>query len=174
MQRKFWIMKKILFGLAFVGLFISCKSDTKKAPPKTEETQSLSSTKFGDVAALPQETLKKLFDEATYIDYIFYDLPFSVSQDDQPSIHANLNLISPEKMGPISSSCKALGREFFHIGGDIALEAEIYFQEGCYGYVFYKGNKLMYANKISAAGMKFYGNMVAQGKQMQKQLQSGG
>ena len=167
-------MKKLLLGLALVSFIVSCKSDSKKAAPEAEKVQSTNTTKFGDVEALPQEILKKLFDEATYIDYIFYDLPFSVSQDDKPSIHSNLNLISPEKMGPIQSTCKALGREFFHIGGDIEIEAEIYFEEGCYGYAFYKGNKLMYANKISAAGMKFYGNMVAQGKQMQKQLQSGG
>lgn len=154
---KYFILLSLTLCLTF-----SCKQ--KKDP----------NTKFSELAALPADKFQKLFSEATYIDYIFYDLPFSISQDDKPSISANLNLISREKMGPLNIHCKPLGREFFHIDGVITFEAEIYFQEGCYGYVFLQNEKPIYANKISEDGMKFYNNITTQAEQIKNKALNGG
>jgi len=136
--------------------------------PKTE------AMKFADLPSIPPASMNQLFNEGTYIDYIFYNLPFSISQDDKPSIHSNLGLISRERLGGIPQDCKPIGREFFHIGGTIAYEADIYFQDGCYGYVFLKDKKPVYANKVSEAGMKFYTNIINQASQFQNQAQNGG
>lgn len=163
----------ILFGL-LACIILSCKSDQKKETTNQADKKEAVDQKYADLNPLPNESMQKLFNEATYIDYIFYNLPFSISQDDKPSIHSNLKLISGEKMSPISASCKPIGREFFHIGGVIAYEAEIFFQDGCYGYVFLVKEKPIYANKISAEGMKFYSNIINQAKQFQNKALNGG
>ncbi|MDF1698001.1 MAG: hypothetical protein P1U56_19295 [Saprospiraceae bacterium] len=156
-------MKNLLILIFCTLVLASCKPEPKKPIGK-----------FGDLSALPENSMKRMITQATYIDYIFYDLPFSISQDDQPSIHSNLKLIALEQLGSIQEGCKPIGREFFHINGEIAYEAEIYFQEGCYGYVFFENNKPAYANKISPSGMKFYSNIIQQAAQIQNKALNGG
>jgi len=163
----------LLFGLICCFL-VSCKTDQKKDADPTQENITSTEQKFGDLPPLPNAQMQKLYDEATYIDYIFYNLPFSISQDDKPSIHSNLTLISANKMGAISSSCKPIGREFFQINGVTAFEADIYFQDGCIGYVFHENKKPTYANKVSPEGMKFYSNIINQAQQIQNKALNGG
>ncbi len=167
-------MKKLLF-LSLISCFLlSCKTDQKKEADLPKEKKEANDQKYADILPLPNELMQKLFNEVTYIDYIFYNLPFSISQDDKPSIHSNLRLISGEKLGSISKSCEPIGREFFHIGGTIAFEAEIYFQNGCYGYVFLDKEKPLYANKVSQEGRKFYTNIINQAQQIQNKALNGG
>ena len=155
-------MKNLILLSLITCLAFSCKTEQKK------------DEKFSNLMSLPQDQFQKLSNEVTYVDYIFHDLPFSISQDDKPSINANLQLISAEKFGPISKSCKPIGREFFHIRGVIAFEADIYFQNGCYGYVFLDKETPIYANKISGAGMKFYTNITTQAEQIKNKALNGG
>lgn len=165
--------KTLLFGI-IAFLLLSCKTDQKKDSTPTNGKTVAVDQKFQGLSPLPKESMQRLFNEATYIDYIFYDLPFSISQDNKPSIHSNLNLISGEALGPISQNCKPIGREFFHIGGVIAFEAEVYFQDGCYGYVFIDKEKPIFANKVSEAGMKFYSNIINQADQIKNKTLNGG
>ena len=159
----------------FIGcLALSCKSDGKKDNTSASPSIEIKNTKFENLPPLPQDKLRQLYADATYIDYIFYDLPFSISQDNKPSIHSNLQMISIEQMGGILKDCKSIGREFFHVGGNIAYEAEIYFQDGCYGYVFMDKQKPIYANKVSEAVMKFYSNIIAQAAQIKSKALNGG
>ena len=167
-------MKKIILFAVISCILISCKSDQKKETPVLSEKKEVNTPQKFDLPALPNSLMQNLYKETTYIDYIFYDLPFSISQDDKPSINSNLQLISPEKMGSISASCKPIGREFFHAEGTIPFEAEIYFDNGCYGYVFIKDKSPIYANKISESGMKFYSNIINQAQQIQNKALNGG
>ncbi len=167
-------MKKYLIFFLFISSILSCKSDQKKEGNSSSQQVEAANKMFGDLELLPNDMVVKLFNECTYIDYIFYDLPFSISQDDKPSITSNLKLIGSKKMGGIPANCKPIGREFFHIGGTIALEAEIYFDGDCLGYVFFENKKPAYANKVSQEGMKFYTNIINQAKQFQNQAGSGG
>jgi hypothetical protein len=167
-------MKNIILLSFIISLAFSCKTEQKKdVESHTEELQA-NGLIFSSLPSLPQDQFQKLFEEVTYVDYIFYDLPFSISQDDKPSINANLQLISAEKLGPININCKPIGREFFHIGGVIAFEAEIYFQNGCFGYVFLDKETPIYANKISESGMKFYTNLTSQAEQIKNKALNGG
>ena len=163
----------ILFGL-IICLFAACKTDTKKDTPSQPVVEEVATVKDFNVPPMPPDIMKSLYEEVTYIDYIFYELPFSISQDDKPSIHANLQLIAPTKLGPIPNTCKPIGREFFHKGGVIAFEAEIYFQDGCYGYVFLDNEKPIYSNTVSEQGMKFYSNVIAQADQIKNRALNGG
>ena len=114
-----------------------------------------------------------IWNHLVFIDYIFYDLPFSISQDNQPSIHANLKLISSGALDNLPLNCKPIGREFFQINGEIVHEADLYFSDGCYGYVFLKDGKPIYANKLTEAGMTFYTRIVNQSNQIKNQATNG-
>lgn len=152
----------------------SCSGDKSTATaPSTAPTPSKVESMSFEVPALPREEMKNLYDNATYVDYIFYNLPFSLSQDNKPSIHANLGMISPEPLTSIPKSCKPIGREFFQIDGEVAYEADLYFEKGCYGYVFIKDKKPLYANKISEEGVKFYQNLINQANQTRNQMLNG-
>lgn len=117
------------------------------------------------IPGVPKDLMVKLWNECTYLDYIFHDLPFSMSQDEQPSIRANINYISTEPLGQIPSDCKAIGRQFFHIGGDIVAEANVYYSNECKFYVFVDGETPLYANKMSEEGNKFFLSMIQQAMQ---------
>jgi len=162
--------------ILFIGvmLVLSCNSDDKKKSATATTTQE--STKTGSkfkLPSLPQTEMERLFREATFIDYIFYDLPFSISQDNQTSIHANLKLISSGVLDNLPENCKPIGREFFQINGEIVHEADLYFSDGCYGYVFLKDEKPIYANKLTEEGMKFYTNIINQSNQIKNKAING-
>lgn len=163
-------MLRIFTFLILSVFIISCVGESKKDAviTKGNDTPTIASNKL-NVPGLPQGVMEQLFKEATYVDYIFYNLPFSLSQDNQASIHANLKLISAEPLKSLPVNCKPIGREFFHIGGEIPYEADLYYSDGCYGYVFIKDNKPLYANKLSTEGMKFYTNIVNQASQIRNQ-----
>ncbi|MFT6333418.1 MAG: hypothetical protein ACJATI_000145 [Halioglobus sp.] len=155
-------------------LVLSCNSDPKKSSATilTAQESTKIASKF-KLPSLPQSEMVRLFQEATFIDYIFYDLPFSISQDNQPSIHANLKLISTGVLDDLPMHCKPIGREFFQINGEIVHEADLYFSDGCYGYVFLKDEKPTYANKLTEAGMKFYTNIINQSNQIKNKAIDG-
>lgn len=153
---------------------VSCNSDQKKNSSNVATTQESGKTESKFILpSFPQVEMERLFREATFIDYIFYDLPFSISQDNQPSIHANLKLISSGALDNLPINCKPIGREFFQINGEIVHEADLYFSDGCYGYVFLKDEKPIYANKLTEGGMKFYNNIVNQSDQIKNQAING-
>lgn len=159
--------------ILFIGvmLILSCNSDQKKSATTAVTTENAAS-KF-KLPSFPQAEMERLFQEATFIDYIFYDLPFSISQDNQPSIHANLKLISSGVLDNLPKNCKPIGREFFQINGEIVHEADLYFSDSCYGYVFLKDEKPIYANKLTEAGMKFYTNIINQSNQIKNKAING-
>ncbi len=161
---------KIIIPALLIIVLWGCKSKVHNAQDSSTEVKKEIPTDqnlIEGVSTMPFEKLKDLFDRATYVDYIFNDLPFAVSQDDKKNVQANIAMIDPNnKPDKISNSCKPLGREFFHIDGEIVYEADIYYSDGCYGYVFMKNNKPIYAHKIMETGMNFYGNLVKHSKQL--------
>lgn len=159
------MIRSIILSL-FTVVLISCGGDSKKATTHSTTQPALQYKFENTLPALPQSVMEQLFREATYVDYIFYDLPFSLSQDNQASIHANLKLISSVGLENLPQGCKPIGREFFHIGGEIAYEADLYFSSGCIGYVFLKDEKPIYGSKLTEEGMKFYTNIISQSKQI--------
>lgn len=113
------------------------------------------------IPGVPREVLEKLFNECTSIDYIFHTLPFSLSQDEVPSIQQNVTYIDYNKpLGTIPTQCKAFARKFYKIGAEIVYDVDVYFSEGCQFYVFVKDNKPVYANYMTADGVAFYNKII--------------
>lgn len=115
--------------------------------------------------SIPKSTIMGLWNNCTYIDYIFHDLPFSMSQDEKESIQANLNYISSEVQAYIPNNCKPIARQMFHVGGDIVLEADVYLSDVCQFYVFVEDEKPAYANKMSPSALQFFSTMFSKAGQ---------
>jgi len=156
----------LLSFFIFSGL-TSCKDGKAKTGQATTKVIPQEENLIHDIPTLPNLEMRKLRNFCTYVDYIFNELPFSISQDDKSSIMANLTLIGDQSPDPISiSNCAPIGREFFHVDGEIVYEADIYFSDGCYAYVFIKEDKPVYANSISDQGIMFYNNLLKQAEKV--------
>jgi hypothetical protein len=156
---------KILTILAMTAV-LSCKQEKKESPvTPTVATQQPTTPATGpDVPGVPQEVMIKLLNECTFVDYIFHDLPFSLSQNEDPSIDQNISYIDFSRpVGKLPSNCKATARKFFQIRGEIVYDVDVYLGQGCNYYVFVdKKNKPIYANYLTPDGVKFYFNIINQ------------
>lgn len=150
--------RAILLSLT-VLLLLSCKGDQKQVVSST-----VAEAEKAPLPPLTMEQLTYLFNNATYVDYIFHKLPFSVSQDSRSAVQANIAMISVNSPLNWQAGCESLGREFFHVDGEIVMEAELYFTEdgACRAYIFYENGKPAYANAVSDAGINFYNNLLKQ------------
>lgn len=109
---------------------------------------------------LPAELHQQLFDQVDYLDFIFHNYPFSMSQSEKPSIQTNISYIGREPVYEIPQTCKPIARQFYQIRGEIILESDVYYSEGCYFYVFIKDNQPLYACKMTENGIGFFGDIL--------------
>lgn len=154
--------------------FYACKDTAidKKSDPKvaTKTNETILDAPPLDYPSIPLEIIQKLYDKSDYMDYIFNNLNFSLSQTAKNSIRSSVAFISTDVPSSIPDGCKSIGRKFFHINGEIVLEAELYFSSNCAFYIFYVDNKPTYANVLTKAGINFYNNIINQGKQQEQKI----
>lgn len=154
----------MLFAAMF---FIQCK-DKVAVNPKQEVAKTATETK-NDLPPISDADYGYLMKECDFIDYIFFDLPFSLSQDEKESIIQNMNFISREGVTNIPAACKPMARKFFKVKGTIVWEAEVYMSDQCKHFIFYKDNKAVYANKMAQSGINFYNNLIDQAAKIGQQ-----
>jgi len=154
-------MNKYLFiGLLLTSLLYSCGSDTASetdsatantTPPPAETTPAPT------YPSIPADTIRALYNECDYIDYVFYYTNFSVSQKEQRDIQTAITYIASETP-QINTNCQPVGRVFYQVNGENRLEADLYFNpnQGCIYYLFLQDGQPAYANRIMPAGIDFY------------------
>jgi len=160
------------FFLASIFI-IGCKADTKKQTvvPKATEQKAAKNEKL--YHAVPNDVLMNVWDNGQMIDYLFHDLPFSMSQDEQTSIRTNLTYIAAKPLGAKPAGCKPMARQFYQVGGDIVLEADIYFDEKCRFYIFHQDGEARWGNYMSESGIQFFNSMIQKAMQARKQIGGG-
>lgn len=156
-------MKQLLSSFILISFIFSCKHNEEKKPEKPQIQ-----VKEINLPPVTNEMINKMLMEVDYIDYIFHNLPISVSQDEKESINSNIVFIKNEAVTSIPANCKSIGRKFFNIKGETYLSADIYFGEGCAVYIFLDGEKPVFANKMTEQGIIFYNNIIATGKKQAK------
>jgi len=157
-------MKKYLalFCSFFIMAFYSCKSDQGSNTTSQEKVAVTSQANSGpQFESIPQDIMMRVWNEVDLLDYIFHNLPFSMSQDEQASIRSNVGYIAQETQTNIPEGCRPIARQFYQTAGDIFLEADIYFDENCQFYVFFIDGKASYANKMSPSGVSFFKTMIS-------------
>ena len=116
--------------------------------------------------SVPVETIQSIANKCDYVDIGFENLPISINRKEPSDIIHTLRQIAGEP-ALINDACPLLGTIIFYRDGDIALEGEIYFSEGCNYFVFLENNKPKYANFMTASGITFFKDIISKfgGKQ---------
>lgn len=154
-------MKNILLLSALIVLSYSCKPNaSQKENANTQEPQS-STQVSTTLPSIPEALLTKVFMECDFVDYIFYELPFSMSYDQQSTIQSVLRWVDGSTKIP-SQGCKALGRMIFQSKGDIMIEAEIYVSQECAYYKWFVDGTATYNNLMTMEGINHYAGIIQQ------------
>lgn len=152
-------MKSFYLLLLLPLLLGSCQSGEKSTTPQKQE-QAQTPVKKGEklYPSINPAILTKLWDTASNVDIIFYNLDFSLSQNKLQDIRGMINTIGPT-VPDINPACPAIGRIFFVVDGKNELEADLFFQDECHYYVFYENGKKKAANMMTNAGINFFTNV---------------
>jgi len=144
----------VLFLIGCGGKDAASNQETVDADSASAKT---SEKKTEGMQTIPNELMQVLVDSTDYVDYLFYDMDFSMSMDNKQGIMYALAKIgdTPAQLNP---ACKPIGRMFFQIKGRNAAEADLYFSQGCTYLVFMKDNAPVYANSMSDVGKTFLNN----------------
>lgn len=157
--------------IIFLSVFIlSCKNENQPSAPVETNTSTQIEYIENKLPPLGQEVFDTLFKNTTFIDYIWHDLPFSVSQAEPEAVRTNVTFISANGINKVPKNCKSIGRKSYQFNGDIYLDADIYYGEGCAYYIFIKDNKPVYLNAITEEGQKFYANLIQSGMQQRQKV----
>ncbi|HOY14749.1 MAG TPA: hypothetical protein PLY70_16500 [Saprospiraceae bacterium] len=148
---------RVFSFLLIVMLFVQCKSDAGKKSVDVKPNLT--------IPALPEQELKNLVFNCTSVDYIFKELPISISFGKEEGLETNIFFASLEAPKYDAIKCKSIARKIYNIGTEIYLEAEVFFDGTCSHYDFYKNGKLVYRSQITQQGISFYNNVIAQAKQ---------
>ena len=169
---KIIIMNRFLFFLVVGLLFFSCKNTekakqttTQTPPPKQQQIQVQGKQLYPSV---PLEKIQSLWNDCDYVDYSYINLPLSMNRKDLNDIRHTLAQIS-EQPALINDRCPAIGNILFYQKGEIALEANIYYSQGCNYFVFLENNKPKYANFMTPSGIAFFKDIMDKFSKMQKQ-----
>ena len=140
--------------LIILVLMLSCNSKQKSDSNTQKEVSPI-------LPVMPLQQQSYLFDNVELIDYIFHELPFSLSQSEKPSIQAKIAGISQDPV--INSNCTPMGRVFFQVRGEIVIEADLFFAPpDCQYYIFYEDGQAVYANKMAPNNVQFYSQFLNQ------------
>ncbi len=108
--------------------------------------------------SLPVQTAQRLYEQCDYVDYVFYELPISMSLYEKASIQAAVRHISATPAG-LDPRCKPIGRIFFQIDGENVLQGDIYFKPGCTYFIFLdEEGKPQYGNQMTDECIQYLNN----------------
>jgi hypothetical protein len=147
-------MGRMIILLLIIVSTISCKQKVEQSSEASISTEPM-------LPVMPLQQQSYLFDNVQLIDYIFHDLPFSLSQSEQPSIQSKIAGIGREPV--MTNNCKSMARVFFQVEGEIIIEADLFFSPpDCHHYVFYEEGKAVYANQMAPSNIQFYSQFLNQ------------
>ena len=137
---------KIWSIMLFAFLFSYCKNEA----PKSKDALSVITT------AQQQDLIAKV----DYVDFLFYNMDISVSQNDKASINQSITFLSTTPK-PATMNCPSIGRMSLQSQGKIILEADIHQQGNSCGYFTIIENKAAKGTCLmSADGMKFLTTLI--------------
>ena len=156
-------MRNLLVLALFAVSLLACNGEQKKS--ETTETQPAAPAPAAPAATnlpgIPMEILQNLWDNCDGVDYVYFDLPISMSLDNKPAIQNALSQVARQP-APLLPQCKPIGRIFFMIKGENVQMAELYFSTGCTYFVFLDKDKPAYSNYMTPQGIQYFNNIFSQ------------
>ncbi|MEL7021799.1 MAG: hypothetical protein AAGK47_09330 [Bacteroidota bacterium] len=168
-------MYKLLFALGLLCCLYACGEDntssatTPETTPTTQttptQTQQANMPMGGTplYPAMSSEKATRLFRMTDYMDYVFYDLPFSMSHDKEADIKNAISYIGAIPTTTAMPQCPSIGRIFYQSKGEIIGEAEFHFnsESRCHYLVFLEDGKPKYSNLLTEIGVRNYTDIFA-------------
>ena len=150
-------MRSLLLATVAIYLLFSCKNESSKS-----ETAAAAQGKKVDFNAYPADALSKLQQGTTSIDLISLKKDINVSMSfDNPQAVSIIQSFITDEAGNLTNMCLADAHLVFQENGEITIEADLYYQNGCNALVFKdKQGKDMAANMISNEGVDFFKNFL--------------
>lgn len=144
-----------------ISFLVSCGDGASSSTKKTTTPNAQSTA--AALPTIPKEIFKNLWDNCTGIDFIFHELPFSMSQTEQASIRNNLTYFDNKPVAEFPVHCKPIGRIFFQAKGEVAHDIDLYYSDGCQYFVLMENERPKYANRMTPKGVEFFNNMLLNG-----------
>lgn len=155
---------RCLLPLLLCLLCLACQEEPKApadppaAPPPAPVEQPVETAK-PTLPSLPVEKLEYFSKHGTQIDYMFHNLPISMSQDNPNDLRGALGYISTAL--PVRrQSCQPIGMVFYETKEGTHLQGNIYFTKGCTYFEFLENGKIAYANQLTPQGIEFFNTML--------------
>ena len=146
-------------------LCIGCGDSNQKKgmdKDKLRNTQP-GSTQTSNLPSITFDEMKVIYEGADFIDIIFYNVEFSMSVNNKSNIQRIVGFVSTN-MANVNPACQPMGRIFFQKEGEMLMEADMYYDDVCRYFVFYKDGKPTYANNITPEGQGYFGKIFSQVK----------
>lgn len=134
-----------LAGLLILGACTRNTPASEKAAPQPPSTYS----------PLPADYMDSLAGQVTQIDYLFYNLPISMSTGEPSSIRALMSHYEPGSSISLNHGCQSIGRIFYVGNGENLLAADLFFRDSCRFAIFLEGETPLYAARITDKGASF-------------------
>ncbi len=160
--------KRLLILTLSLILTFSCNNSiknktgekTNNKPNTSIEKENANSEEITRYRPLPRHIYDQIYKYADYLDIIFEDLDFSMSQENNASIRGFLNNINMKRTPAVKSSCKPMGHVVFLKKGNPIIEADFFHSPGCYYFLFFdEMGKPIFANSMSDIGIDFFENI---------------
>lgn len=160
--------KRILILMLPLFLAFSCNNSTENTNRKSDKSNANISAKRENskpeeitrYRPLPKHIYDQIYKYADYLDVIFEDLDFSMSQDNNASIRSFLSNINLRRTPAVKSSCKPMGHVVFLKKGNPIIEADFFHSPGCYYFLFYdEKGKPLFANSMTDMGIRFFDDL---------------
>ncbi|MEP7320371.1 MAG: hypothetical protein ABI761_00580 [Saprospiraceae bacterium] len=130
-------------------IFTNCKQESTPKKQVQLAAQSI----------LTQNEIQDLVTKVDFVDFLFYHMNISVSQNDPASIQQSLHFLTTEAK-PATMQCASIGRASFQSKGKIIFEADMHFADHC-GYFTIIENKVAKGTCLmSPDGVKFLSTMI--------------
>ena len=160
--------KRILILMLPLFLVFSCNNKTENKSNDRDNSKANTAikkknTKPEEVTRyrpLPKHIYDQIYKYADYLDVMFEDLDFSMSQDNNASIRSFLSNINIRRTPAVKSSCKPMGHVVFLKKGNPIIEADFFHSPGCYYFLFFdEMGKPIFANSMTDSGINFFENI---------------
>ena len=163
----------VLFSLLLVVFFWgACESGNKtpaaKKTVKKQEVVTEKKTTGKKLSGVPLELVQDLWSHCDMVDFMYYNLPVSMSMDNKKGIQYAIRFIAGETP-TLNPNCQSIGQISYQVQGEEKLLADIYFGNGCSYFVFVdtKGNQL-YANEMTNDAISFFNQAISSVKTKKK------
>lgn len=159
-------MKNTLY-LALVAILclFACKDPKSSQKTTTDQSSLPKPVIVGELLPpAPESFIFEMYEKVDYIDYLFRNTNFSVSQGEKEAVQSIISTLSPSSPKAYNPSCKSPIRMTYLSQGEIFVETEMYMTEGCLFVEYYIDNVKTYHNNYSEEGFNFLIGLINQAK----------